>query len=201
MFNRGGRRWFDFWRTLPARMEKRPVLFLDRDGVINRRTPGDYVKHPREFVPETGALEALALLRGSAHRILVVTNQAGVGKGLMTASDLERVHQEMLRLAAAAGGRIDGVYFCPHAPVDGCDCRKPNPGMALQARQDFPDIDFAQSWMVGDSATDIQFGHNLGMTTVLITGKEDDAEVLKSLSIDYQFDSLLDFARFFARQI
>ncbi len=178
-------------------MINRTALFLDRDGVINRRTPGDYVKHPAEFVPEDGAMEALALLAGHAGRIVVVTNQAGVGKGLMTAEDLVTVHQHLLTLAAAAGGRIDGVYFCPHRPDAGCSCRKPATGMAEQARADFPDIEFAQAWMVGDSATDIQFGAALGMTTVLIRGKQEDAEALAGLAIDYQFDSLLEFARFF----
>lgn len=175
-------------------------IFLDRDGVINRRTPGDYVKHPDEFVPEAGAMEALNILAAHAGRIVVVTNQAGVGKGLMALDDLAGVHRHMLALAAAAGGRIDRVYFCPHRPDAGCTCRKPATGMAEQARSDFPDIVFGQSWMVGDSATDIQLGNALGMTTVLIRGKQEDAALLHSLAIDHQFDSLLEFARFFAER-
>lgn len=176
-----------------------PSLFLDRDGVLNRRLPGDYVKHPDEFVPEAGAMEALSLLKEDFSRIVVVTNQAGIGKGLMSESDLAAVHQKLEALVHTAGGRIDGIYHCPHRPDAGCDCRKPAVGMALQAQADFPDIDFKQAWIVGDSASDMQLGLALGMKTVLIDGKFEDAEALASLPIDYRFESLLDFAHFILR--
>lgn len=177
-------------------MNNKPTLFLDRDGVINRRSPGDYIKHPTEFVPESGALEAIRLLSPYFDRIIVVTNQAGIGKGLMDESDLEAIHNKMIALIAAAGGRVDRVYYCPHLPDAGCTCRKPATGMALAAREDFPDIDFSHSWMVGDSASDIQLGQHLGMKTVLIAGKFEDTEALESLMVDCRFESLLEFAVF-----
>ena len=152
-------------------MQNKPTLFLDRDGVINQRTPGDYVKHPSAFIPAPGAMEAIALLAGHFGRIAVATNQAGIGKGLMTEADLNAVHREMLDQVKTAGGRIDAVYFCPHRPELGCNCRKPAPGMALQAQADFPEIVFKNSWFVGDSATDMELGQALGMKTVLIAGK------------------------------
>lgn len=174
-----------------------PALFLDRDGVLNLRPPGDYVKSPDEFTPAPGAAEAVALLSARFARIVVVTNQAGIGKGLMTEADLEAVHAVLLDIVARAGGRIDAVYHCPHRPDEGCDCRKPAVGMALQARRDFPEIDFGQSWMVGDSASDMAFGQALGMKTVLIAGKYEEADLLAEMDVDYRFDSLLDFAHFY----
>ncbi|MBK6933325.1 MAG: HAD family hydrolase [Saprospirales bacterium] len=180
-------------------MNKLPALFLDRDGVINRRVPGDYIRQPADFIPQTGALEALRLLAGRFGRIVVVTNQAGVGKGLMDERDLEAVHRKMLALAQAAGGRIDGVYVCPHRPGSGCTCRKPATGMALQALADFPDIDVAHSWMVGDSVSDMQLGYAMGMKTALITGKSEESEALAALLVDCRFESLLDFAQFIRR--
>ncbi|MBK8965373.1 MAG: HAD family hydrolase [Saprospiraceae bacterium] len=181
-------------------MKQKPSLFLDRDGVINRRLPGDYVRHPEDFHPVKGALQAIALLAPHFGRIVVVTNQAGIGKGLMDERDLDAVHRKMQALVQAAGGRLDGIYFCPHHPDAGCACRKPATGMALQARSDFPEIDFKNAWMVGDSASDMQLGHSLGMRTVLIDGKFEDAAALASMTVDYRFGSLLDFAtRFFEK--
>ncbi len=171
-------------------------LFLDRDGVINCRTPGDYIRSPEAFEPVPGLGEAMHLLAGLFGRIVVVTNQAGIGKGLMTEADLAAIHQKMHEVVEAAGGRIDRAYHCPHPPAVGCDCRKPKPGMARQAQVDFSDIDFVQSWMVGDSASDLEFGLRLGMRTVLIEGKTDDEALLATMKPDFRFASLLDFARF-----
>ena len=179
-------------------MENRLTLFLDRDGVINRRMPGEYVKHPDEFIPGPGMPEAMRLLSGLFGRIVVVTNQAGIGKGVMDEPDLDRVHRKMFEIVQAGGGRIDRVYYCPHRPDAGCDCRKPATGMAFQAKADFPDLDFSRAWIVGDSVADMKFGLALGMKTVLITGKAEEAGLLESMEIDYRFGSLLDFARFFA---
>ena len=173
------------------------TLFLDRDGVINTRTPNDYVKTPDAWLPVIGLDEALRLLSGDFQRILVVTNQAGIGKGLMTEADLAAVHDKMFAVAAAAGGRIDGAYHCPHRSDAGCSCRKPATGLAWLALVDFPDIDFSQSWMVGDSASDMLFGQALGMRTVLIAGKTEEAAALVGMDLDFRFDTLLGFAQFF----
>jgi D-glycero-D-manno-heptose 1,7-bisphosphate phosphatase len=173
-----------------------PALFLDRDGVINRRTPGDYVRTPEMFEPTEGLGEAMRLLSEHFGRIIIVTNQAGIGKGLMTEQDLTIVHQKMFDLVQAAGGRIDRAYHCPHTKEAGCRCRKPATGMAWLALADFPDLDFNQAWLVGDSASDIRFGQALGMHTALISGKIEEAEELAAMKIDFQFDLLLHFARF-----
>lgn len=175
-------------------MENRPALFLDRDGVINRRAPGDYVKHPDEFIPEAGMPGAMRLLAAYFGRIIVVTNQSGIGKGLMTQQDLLRVHEKMLEIIQAAGGRIDRIYYCPHRPDAGCKCRKPATGMALQAKSDFPEIDFPGAWIAGDSVADMALGQALGMKTVLITGKKEEAAQLAEMDIDSRFPSLLAFA-------
>ena len=175
-------------------MKDLPTLFLDRDGVLNVRTPDDYVKTPAEWIPVPGLETAMQQLSALFGRIIVVTNQAGIGKGLMTEADLDAVHQKMLDLIHTSGGRIDAVYHCPHRRDEGCDCRKPATGMALRAKVAFPDIDFTQSWMVGDSISDMQLGFRLGMKTVLIHGKAEEAELLKDLPVDYRFDTLSEFA-------
>ncbi len=172
------------------------ALFLDRDGVINVRPPMDYVKKPSEWALLPGVAAALVQLNTMFDRIVVVTNQAGVGKGLMSEEDLAVIHQLMLDQIGEAGGRIDAVYYCPHRREAACDCRKPATGMAMQAKIQFPDIDFSRSWMVGDSASDMVFGQNLGMKTVLIAGKYEEAEILAEMQVDYRFDGLLDFVRF-----
>jgi len=177
-----------------------PTLFLDRDGVINRRTVGDYVRRPADFMFETGALEALRLLAGHFGRIVVVTNQAGVGKGLMSGADLAAVHRKMLAGIRRAGGRIDRIYHCPHRPDAGCACRKPATGMALQALADFPDIRFENSWIAGDSLSDMQFGLELGMHTALIAGKIEEAQALTGLAVAGRFESLLEFAGYVAAE-
>ncbi|NCC73676.1 MAG: HAD-IIIA family hydrolase [Sphingobacteriia bacterium] len=145
------------------------TLFLDRDGVINQRLKGDYVKQWEEFSFISGTLKALETFGNVFGRIIVVTNQQGVGKGLMTMSDLNHIHTRMTEEVKKAGGRIDKVYSCTQLKSDRPFCRKPNPGMALLARKDFPEIRFKQSIMAGDSMSDLKFGKQLGMLTVLIS--------------------------------
>ena len=157
------------------------ALFLDRDGVLNRRLVGDYVKDPGEFEWLPGVLDALPVLRRRFRRMLVVTNQQGVGKGVMTSEDLGAVTDEMRRGAAAAGVHFDGVYVCTALAAAGDPCRKPGPGMAHQARADFPDIDFARSVMVGDSPSDMAFGRDLGMRCVGIGPRVEVPERFDSL--------------------
>ncbi|MBK7936187.1 MAG: HAD-IIIA family hydrolase [Lewinellaceae bacterium] len=179
-------------------MAAQPTLFLDRDGVINVRPIGDYVRTPEAFIATEGLGEAMRLLAGQFGRIIVVTNQAGIGKGIMTETGLSAVHYFMRETVAAAGGRIDGIYHCPHAKDAGCRCRKPATGMAWLALADFPDIDLENAWMAGDSVSDIQFGQALGLRTVQIRGKVEEAETLAAMKIDFRFDSLLHFARYIA---
>lgn len=144
------------------------TLFLDRDGVINQRIVDDYVKAWNEFVFLPGVLEAINLLSQKFRRMVVVSNQQGVGKGLMRIEDVDHIHRKMKQKIITAGGRLDGVYFCPELAVDEPRCRKPNPGMAWEAKKDFPEIDFRKSIMAGDSSSDMAFGKNLGMTTCFV---------------------------------
>jgi histidinol-phosphate phosphatase family protein len=144
------------------------ALFLDRDGVINERIPDDYVKHISDFhfLPRT--LEALELSARLFGPIVVVTNQQGIGKGVMTEEELLGIHQYMLAEVFNRGGRIDGVFYCPDLAQDYTPCRKPNSGMGFEARERFPEIDFAKSVMVGDTPSDMEFGQRLGMKCVRI---------------------------------
>jgi D-glycero-D-manno-heptose 1,7-bisphosphate phosphatase len=172
------------------------TLFLDRDGVINQRTPGTYVTKPEEFHFYEGVPQAIAQLSQLFDYIIIVTNQAGIGRGVMTEEDLENVHAHLLSEIEKAGGQIDAIYHSPYRPEQNSDCRKPNTGMALQAQHDFPDIDFESSIIVGDSASDMEFGKRLGMATVLITGKEEEEPELEELEVDFRFEGLVGFVGF-----
>ncbi len=157
------------------------TLFLDRDGVINERLPGDYVKNVSEFVFLPGAELAIRALTMAFGRTVVVTNQQGIGKGIMTAEDLVAVHEYMLHHVSEAGGVIDRVYLCPELAGDNPKCRKPNTGMAEQAKRDFPEIDFQRAVMVGDSPSDMEFGDRMQMKTVFI-GQRDEGLCFESLA-------------------
>lgn len=175
-------------------IDKTWTLFLDRDGVINLHYPNDYVKNWDEFYFLEGALDALSRLGEIFKRILIVTNQQGVGKGLMSKNDLQFIHDEMLREVRKYGGRLHAIYAATELVAnDTQQMRKPGIGMALKAKKDFVDIDFAKSIMVGDSITDMQFGKNAGMITVFIGDpakmKEGDTQY-----VDHYCESLLQFA-------
>ena len=151
------------WRAYPY-----DALLLDRDGVINVLRPGDYVKTWEEFVFCDGALEALRLLEPLFRRIVIVSNQRGVGRGLMTEADLEAIHAGMLACIREAGGRIDRIYVC--TATDKADPRrKPNTGMLDEVRADYPDIDLRRSILAGDSLSDRQMAERAGIPFVRIT--------------------------------
>jgi len=171
-------------------IDKSWSLFLDRDGVINKRLEGDYVKTLNEFEFIEGVPEAISILSGIFGKIIVVTNQQGIGKGLYTENDLNIIHHYLTDEIEKHEGRIDKVYFSPHLASDNHQNRKPGIGMALEAKKDFPEIDLARSFIVGDSMSDMQFGKTAGMKTVFISEeKKTDA------SIDLWFPSLLEFAK------
>jgi D-glycero-D-manno-heptose 1,7-bisphosphate phosphatase len=167
-------------------VKKLSCLFLDRDGVINARLPGAYVQEVAQFAFEPGVLDALARLRPLFERVVVVTNQAGIGKGLMREADLALVHAHLQAEATAHGCPLDAIYHCPHRAEDNAPCRKPNTGMGAWAKRDFPEMRFEDSWMVGDSASDIEFGQRLGMRTALVRGKEgeDLSGILPNVVVD-----------------
>jgi len=169
------------------------TLFLDRDGVINRRIVDGYVRSWDQFEFLPGTLEALKILSGFFGKLIVVSNQQGIGKGLMTEEDLRRIHEKMTKEAGKAGGRIDQIYHCPSLESENSFLRKPNVGMALKARKEFREIKFKRSVMAGDSASDMIFGKRLGMVNVFISGrKEQIAE--NHHRITFAYPDLLSFA-------
>lgn len=167
------------------------TLFLDRDGVINQRIVGDYVKNNSEFILLPGVAEAISISNRLFNRVVVVTNQQGIGKGLMTTCNLNDVHRYCLELLKPMNAHIDAFYHAPALSSENSESRKPNTGMGYQAQKDFPEIDFRKSIMVGDSDSDIEFGKNLGMFTVFIDQKNREKHKLA----DYTFKSLNDFIK------
>lgn len=159
--------------------EKDWTLFLDRDGVINRRIIGDYVKRIEDFQFLPGVLNAMSVFAKHFKTIIIVTNQQGIGKGLMTEGELNQIHNYMISEITKAGGRVDSIYHSPFLASSNSSMRKPEIGMAVKAKADFQHIDFAKSIMVGDSLSDMQFGKNAGMTTVYTIPEQAKEQVLK----------------------
>jgi histidinol-phosphate phosphatase family protein len=144
------------------------TLFLDRDGVINQKIDDDYVKNIEEFKFIEGVLESLDQFDKIFQRIVIVTNQQGIGKKIMTEGNLSEVHGYMMQNIIKNGGRIDQIYYAPQLTSENHIDRKPNPGMGHRAKQEFPEIDFSKSLLIGDSESDIEFGINLGMKTIML---------------------------------
>lgn len=175
-------------------IDKTWTLFLDRDGVINLHYPNDYVKNWNEFYFLEGVLDALKNLSGIFRRIIIVTNQQGVGKGLMKEEDLQFIHDELLKEVRKYGGRIHAIYTATELVAkDTNQMRKPSLGMAKKAKKDFPEIDFSRSVMVGDTGSDMRFGKNAGMVTVYVG---DDSKLLREEKqlVDFFCESLGEFA-------
>jgi D-glycero-D-manno-heptose 1,7-bisphosphate phosphatase len=169
------------------------TLFLDRDGVINTRILGGYVDQWEHFEFIAGVLDALKILAARFSRIIIVSNQQGIGKGLMSEEALAGIHARMRDEIARNGGRIDQVYHSPYLEEERSVHRKPNVGMALTARKEFPGIIFKKSVMVGDSISDMVFGQRLKMITVFIS--EDTKQVSKNhRCIDLVYPDLISFA-------
>lgn len=151
-------------------MANRRWVLLDRDGVINEDSD-QFIKSPEEWIPIPGSLEAIALLRQQGYRIAVLTNQSGIARGLFDLATLEQMHGKMRQLAEAAGGGIDDIFFCPHAPEDGCDCRKPKAGLFEQFARKHQ-LSPAGIPAVGDSLRDLQAAQRVGANPILVkTGK------------------------------
>jgi D-glycero-D-manno-heptose 1,7-bisphosphate phosphatase len=144
------------------------AAFLDRDGTINVKAggKGNYVERPEQLVLLAGAAPAVRRLNDAGLKVIVITNQRGIALGRMTHEDLDRVHARMSELLASeAGAHVDDIFYCPHE-IDACDCRKPDVGLFLQAKERWPEIDLAASAMVGDSENDVIAGRSLGMTSI-----------------------------------
>lgn len=158
------------------KIDKNWTLFLDRDGVINKKRDNDYVKSTEELELLPGAIEAIAGLSNIFGRLLVVTNQQGIGKKLMTTKHLSEIHQVIIQEVESKGGHIDAVYHAPQLAAENSPMRKPQIGMALQAQEDFKEIDFERSIMIGDSPSDMQFAKNAKMKAISIGVEDQEKE-------------------------
>ena len=169
-------------------------MFLDRDGVINDEKHLDYIHKWEEFKFYDGVKDALSIFAKKFRRIFIVTNQRGVAKGVTKLEDLELIHKNMIKEFEDAGGRIDKVYYCIDFDNESPN-RKPNPGMGLQAKKDFPEVDFSKSIMVGNTLSDMKFGRNLHVAANIflpVTRKNID---VTDPDIDLVFNDLISFAR------
>lgn len=164
------------------------AIFLDRDGVINKEV--QFVAKPSEFHILQNSLKALQKLTNSDYKLIIVTNQSGMGYGFYTEEDYEKVNRKMLKIFRDYNIKISAIYHCPHRYEDKCNCRKPNTGLLDQAKKDF-NLDFLQSWLIGDKTSDIKAGKNIGCKTILVkTGAagEDGRFLVKA---DYVVKDLL----------
>lgn len=168
------------------------AVFLDRDGTINEEVNYLHECHKLKFIP--GTMEALRLLKEKGYLLIVVTNQSGVGRGYFSKEDVDRVHEYMNDLLRTEGAEIDGFYYCPHVEEDKCACRKPQTGLYLKAQEDF-NIDFRQSYMVGDKITDILAAEKLGCGVGLVLSGHDISESYQKQYGEHCYRDLLEFAR------
>ena len=169
------------------------AIFLDRDGVICVNRPG-YVRSWEEFEFLPGALEAMRRLAEIDWPLVVVSNQSAVGRGLMRAEEVDEINLRMVAQIRAAGGRVDAVYYCPHAPEDECDCRKPKPGLLLKAAADLG-LALESSYLVGDAKSDIQAALAVGTRPILVLTGRGKKHIERMGDIDGHFevaDNLLE---------
>ncbi len=180
-------------QTILNQIDSSWSLFIDRDGVINKRIPNDYVVVWEQFVFHEGVLDAFRTFNQLFRHIFIVTNQQGIAKGLMTEIDLTILHHKMLIAIEEAGGRVDRIYHCPSLSTDNDPLRKPLPGMGFLAKKDYPDTDFSKAIMLGDTKGDMGFGRNLGIFTALLSenGVFDDVD---PELVDFRFNGLKAFA-------
>jgi D-glycero-D-manno-heptose 1,7-bisphosphate phosphatase len=172
---------------------KAQAVFLDRDGVINSDR-SDFVKSWEDFEFLPSSLEALATLSQTPHRIVIITNQSGVGRGFLTEAELQQIHARMIDRVCASGGRIDAVYYCPHLPDAGCGCRKPAPGLFFEAARDFA-IDLTYSWAIGDSARDVEAANRAGVQAILVERSLPDPSTTPASLESLRATDLLDAVR------
>lgn len=179
------------------------AIFIDRDGTIN--VDKDYLTDPDqvEFIEDSP--EAISLANTLGLKVVVISNQSGVARGLMTVEQVENVNKRLVEMLGARGATIDAMYYCPHHPGNGyvCTCRKPDIGMLLQAKEKF-DLDLSSSFVVGDKWSDVKCGENAGATTSLVMtgyGKTDYRRCIDdSIKIDYLAENLYDFVKNFVKK-
>jgi D-glycero-D-manno-heptose 1,7-bisphosphate phosphatase len=171
------------------------AIFLDRDGIINEKAPeGDYVTRWEDFRMLPGVAEAIRSLKSGGFKIIVVTNQRCIAKGLITVPELESLHERMLGILKQSGASIDAIYHCPHEVDDFCKCRKPEAGMLFEAARAH-DVDLQASWMIGDSDSDVQAGKNAGCKTARLIAPRPHEERSGFPRADVFAATLLDASR------
>jgi D-glycero-D-manno-heptose 1,7-bisphosphate phosphatase len=153
----------------PTHPTKQKAVFLDRDGVVNRLEMGDYVTSWDKFEFLEGVIPAITELNNAGFLVIIITNQSAVNRGLMSTQDLVEIHMRMLTEMEKKGASVDAIYYCPHAPDEGCDCRKPKAGMFNQVNGDF-EIDYPNSWFVGDFESDREVAQRMGLKFIMAKG-------------------------------
>jgi histidinol-phosphate phosphatase family protein len=143
----------------------RKAVFIDRDDTIAKDVP--YCRRPEDLELFDGIAESIKNLNNAGFLVIIITNQSGIARGYFTEETLNKIHEKLRRDLARNGARIDGIYYCPHHPENGCMCRKPKPGMILRAAEDF-NIDLKQSYVIGDKPHDVELGEKVGCTVIQI---------------------------------
>ena len=168
------------------------LVLIDRDGTINAER--HYLSQPEQIELLPKAAEAIRLLRDLNLTVVIVSNQSAVGRGYFDMARLEQIHQRLHTILEESGTRIDAIYFCPHLPEEACECRKPMTGMAWQAANEF-NAELSDSYVIGDSACDIELGKNIGATTILVhTGYGERTEKEGKIQPDYKVENLFEAA-------
>jgi len=172
------------------------AIFLDRDGVINKEI--SHLSDPKDFEFIKGSIEALKLLKQKGFLLIIITNQAGIARGLFTEETLKAIHYKMIKILKQQNINLDDIFYCPHHPefTGSCECRKPNPGMILKAQSKYH-IDLTNSYMVGDTLNDIQTGKSVNCKTALVLtgyGKEEQKKI-GPIKPDMIFKNLYEFAK------
>ncbi|MFO8017451.1 MAG: D-glycero-beta-D-manno-heptose 1,7-bisphosphate 7-phosphatase [Promethearchaeia archaeon] len=172
------------------------AIFLDRDGVLNKEV--NYLSDPDEFAFLEGSIEALKILKSKDYLLIVVTNQSGIARGYFTSDTLKKIHGKMKRILKANGIELDDIFYCPHHPefTGPCECRKPKPGMVLNAQEEY-NLNLKESYLVGDTLSDIEAGNRAQCTTVLVLTGHGSVEKAKIEAIkpDLICEDLLEFAK------
>ncbi|MCM8786344.1 MAG: HAD family hydrolase [Candidatus Omnitrophica bacterium] len=180
------------------------LIFLDRDGVISIFTPDDYIKKWEEFKFIPKGIDGLKILNDAGYKVIIISNQAGVNKGLFTINDLNEITQKMLEeLKKKNINNILKVYYCIHTKEENCECRKPKTGLFKKVEEDFGKIDFSKTYFIGDSDIDIIAGENIGAKTILVlTGKTKSKKEIEKWEIkpDYIFKNLKEAAEFIVKK-
>jgi len=183
-------------------LKPKKVIFLDRDGVINKKPPkAEYVKSWNEFEFLPGAIEALGLLTQNGYQTFILTNQAGIARGAMSESDLNDIHEHMKQILEKYNAKINGIYYCPHGWNEECECRKPKPGMFFQAAREH-NLDLSKTIFIGDDERDLQAGNAAGCKTILVNSEKNLLDIVKSIlklnnnkrNVNYEtlFNSILE---------